>query len=286
MYYAPEELSSSHMQMAAGACFRRRRLPTELLEDIFAMCAPPGADFVSGITTPQEDIDRLAKTYLLQLSRLRLALCARFSVSDFPSVIGTPMLWSTLVVDTVWWSEFPASSETESLRRNAAPKRRGSPAALSYFLWYISKVVIVARSLLLLPLVVDTVWWSEFPASSETLLGLVSISLERGVDFPLTVQITIQDGDPNERLLLELITRHARRWQRNTGWHASFPALPWGQLHDVKIENREFKSLHSEGSYSQVLSPEYILRHQDFLGQRISGNDPCVGYRADLHKLA
>ncbi|KAJ7496519.1 hypothetical protein FB451DRAFT_1018658, partial [Mycena latifolia] len=34
-----------------------RCLPMELLVDIFAMCAPPGADTISDETTPQEELE-------------------------------------------------------------------------------------------------------------------------------------------------------------------------------------------------------------------------------------
>ncbi|KAJ7656184.1 hypothetical protein B0H17DRAFT_1098511 [Mycena rosella] len=209
-----------------------RRLPTELLGDIFDMCAPPGADEIVDDTTPKEEVDRLAKKYLLQLSRV----CSRWH----GVVMGTPMLWSTLVVDTVCWS--------------------------------------------------------TFPVSQETLLGLMAASLERGAQSPLTVEIAVAHGDLNERPVLELISRHARRWKsiylwvnpesvrflgaakgnlpllerlqlyasvenehqsgldifevaprltyfRLLGWHHRSPTLPWGQLLDVKFENRNSNQL-------------------------------------------
>ncbi|KAJ7496500.1 hypothetical protein FB451DRAFT_197274 [Mycena latifolia] len=192
-----------------------RRLPTELLVDIFDMCAPPGADTVSDETTPQEELERLAKTYLLRPSQV----CSRWH----DVIMDTAMLWSTVVVDTTCWD--------------------------------------------------------KCPVSSDTLLRLVVLSLERGVDVPLTLDIAVED-DSNERPLLQLITRDARRWksiylwihptslrflagargnmpvleklhlhahcegqleadifETLTGRSTRLPTLPWGQLLDVAFEN-------------------------------------------------
>ncbi|KAJ7496513.1 hypothetical protein FB451DRAFT_1207956 [Mycena latifolia] len=199
-----------------------RCLPTELLVDIFDKCAPRSAHHLSDTTPPEEEIERLAKSYLLQLSQV----CSRWH----SVVMGTPMLWSTLVVDTVCWD--------------------------------------------------------ECPVSSDTLLGLVALSLERGVDFPLTLSVGIQEGDSKERPLSELISRHASRWkdiylcipqeslaflagaQGNLrllerlklpsgifeiaprlvdvslfGWSAGLPTLPWGQLRKVAFDNSDSDEL-------------------------------------------
>ncbi|KAJ7146976.1 hypothetical protein C8R44DRAFT_973518 [Mycena epipterygia] len=81
-----------------------RRLPPELLIEIFEMCAPPGVHYISETTTPIEELERLAKKYLLQLSQV----CSHW----YGLVMGTARLWSTIVVDTTLWSEIPASPPT------------------------------------------------------------------------------------------------------------------------------------------------------------------------------
>jgi hypothetical protein len=49
-----------------------RRLPNELLVEIFDLCSPPGADLISDSTTPEEEEDRVARNYLLQLSQVHI----------------------------------------------------------------------------------------------------------------------------------------------------------------------------------------------------------------------
>lgn len=49
-----------------------RRLPNELLVEIFDLCSPPGADLISDTTTPEEEEDRVARNYLLQLSQVHI----------------------------------------------------------------------------------------------------------------------------------------------------------------------------------------------------------------------
>ncbi|KAJ7496525.1 hypothetical protein FB451DRAFT_1119374, partial [Mycena latifolia] len=131
-----------------------RRLPAELLVEIFDMCIPPSADTISDDTTPQEEFERLAKTYLLRPSQV----CSRWH----GVVMNTPMLWSSIAADTTCWK--------------------------------------------------------KSPLSSDTLLGLVASSLERGVDVPLTLDIAVWPRDSNEQSLLELISQHARRWKSMYLW--------------------------------------------------------------------
>jgi hypothetical protein len=48
-------------------------LPAELLVEIFDMCSPPGEDGFDGLsetTTSAQEVERLAKQYLLQLSQV------------------------------------------------------------------------------------------------------------------------------------------------------------------------------------------------------------------------
>ncbi|KAJ7647980.1 hypothetical protein FB45DRAFT_734246, partial [Roridomyces roridus] len=62
-----------------------RRLPNELLENIFDMCAPPSAHKLSFSDTPSEELTRLAKGHLLQLSQV----CSRWH----KIALETPRLW-------------------------------------------------------------------------------------------------------------------------------------------------------------------------------------------------
>ncbi|KAJ6535802.1 hypothetical protein DFH09DRAFT_931658, partial [Mycena vulgaris] len=88
-----------------------RRLPTELLADIFDMCAPPDTHELSDTTTPEEEVDRV---------------CSRWH----RIVMATPMLWSKIAADTDLWDRTNASSAT-LLRLIAAALERGADFPLS-----------------------------------------------------------------------------------------------------------------------------------------------------------
>ncbi|KAJ7896989.1 hypothetical protein B0H13DRAFT_1718572 [Mycena leptocephala] len=51
-----------------------RRLPRELLVEIFDLCAPPDADVIRPTVKAPEEMDRVARKYLMQLSQV----CARW----------------------------------------------------------------------------------------------------------------------------------------------------------------------------------------------------------------
>ncbi|KAJ7431930.1 hypothetical protein B0H11DRAFT_2128151, partial [Mycena galericulata] len=72
-----------------------RRFPIELLGEIFDICAPPGAKEISQATTCEEEVECLAKKYLLQVSQV----CSRWHTVG----MGTPKLWSNIVVDETLW---------------------------------------------------------------------------------------------------------------------------------------------------------------------------------------
>ncbi|KAJ6516620.1 hypothetical protein C8R47DRAFT_1313036 [Mycena vitilis] len=95
-YFASE--SRSPRLMAQGDI--TIQLPAELLVEIFGLCYPLGEGIFAGLsdtTTPAQEVERLAKRYLLQLSQV----CARWHIL----VVGTPMLWRTIIVDTTLWSQ-------------------------------------------------------------------------------------------------------------------------------------------------------------------------------------
>ncbi|KAJ7189109.1 hypothetical protein C8R46DRAFT_1244633 [Mycena filopes] len=73
-----------------------RRLPTELLAEIFGLCAPTAHP-----TTPAAELDQIARKYLLNLSQV----CSRWH----EVTMTTPKLWSTVAFDTCFWDECSAS---------------------------------------------------------------------------------------------------------------------------------------------------------------------------------
>ncbi|KAF7363196.1 hypothetical protein MVEN_00672200 [Mycena venus] len=74
-----------------------RRIPTELLAEIFEMCSAAVLIQLSGGTTPHEEPASLSMRHLLQLSQV--------SSLWHSIVINTPKLWSTILVDTCSWDE-------------------------------------------------------------------------------------------------------------------------------------------------------------------------------------
>ncbi|KAJ7739269.1 hypothetical protein DFH07DRAFT_983792 [Mycena maculata] len=82
-----------------------RRLPTELLANIFEMGSPPIEVYnVGAENTPAQELDRLAQRHLLQLSQVS---------SDWHRVVmSTPGLWSIITVDITLWDACPVSFET------------------------------------------------------------------------------------------------------------------------------------------------------------------------------
>ncbi|KAJ7189128.1 hypothetical protein C8R46DRAFT_1024308 [Mycena filopes] len=66
-----------------------RRLPTELLAQIFDLCAPSTASLVTSTDDPADELDRVARKYLLDLSQI-----------------------SPEALDTCWWDACSASTDT------------------------------------------------------------------------------------------------------------------------------------------------------------------------------
>ncbi|KAJ7189030.1 hypothetical protein C8R46DRAFT_935250 [Mycena filopes] len=98
-----------------------RRLPTELLAEIFDMCAPEDQKIMS-TTTPTQEIERISKNYLLQLAQV---------CSHWRSVaMETPNLWSLIVLDTDLWDRLPQSSRT-LLNLVASSLQRGGECPLT-----------------------------------------------------------------------------------------------------------------------------------------------------------
>ncbi|KAJ7806925.1 hypothetical protein B0H14DRAFT_3765410, partial [Mycena olivaceomarginata] len=81
-----------------------RRVPVEVLVEIFDLCLPEGMYQLSEDTTPEEEVDRLSGWHLLQLAQV----CSLWHYT----AMGTPKLWSTIAIDTTLWSRCTASADT------------------------------------------------------------------------------------------------------------------------------------------------------------------------------
>ncbi|KAJ6492614.1 hypothetical protein DFH09DRAFT_1452512 [Mycena vulgaris] len=86
-----------------------RRLPAEILVQIFALCSTdPGGPLVLS-TSVAEEIGRAAKAELMQLSQV----CPRWH----QLIMGSPVLWSDIALTLCWWSSLKASQMMDLLRR-------------------------------------------------------------------------------------------------------------------------------------------------------------------------
>ncbi|KAJ6461847.1 hypothetical protein C8R47DRAFT_1159098 [Mycena vitilis] len=95
-----------------------RRVLIELLAKIFELCLPEDGYSISDDTTPKEEVDRVAHWYLLQL--------AQVSSLWHTIAMGTPRLWSSIVVDTNMWRKCPISSASLFALLERALKRSGN----------------------------------------------------------------------------------------------------------------------------------------------------------------
>ncbi|KAJ7601850.1 hypothetical protein DFH06DRAFT_378422 [Mycena polygramma] len=108
-----------------------RRVPTELWATIFDMCspcAPDGEDNLSDTTTPEEEVNRLSQWHLLQLSQV--------SSLWHKIAMGTPKLWSKIVVDTSLWNQITLSPAKLLSLLNSSLKRGGNhPLTMEIGVW-------------------------------------------------------------------------------------------------------------------------------------------------------
>ncbi len=62
-------------------------------------------------------------------------------------------------------------------------------------------------------IVFDASLWPQCAASVNTLLSLLERTLTRGGSHPLTMEVSVLESDPRYQSTLELLCRHASRWQ-------------------------------------------------------------------------
>ncbi|KAJ7744641.1 hypothetical protein B0H16DRAFT_1857427 [Mycena metata] len=202
-----------------------RRLPTELLVEIFDLCSP---DFNSVNTVEQEE-NRLAKTYLFHISRV----CYRWH----DIIMNSPKLWSTITVDTGLWHESAISSATllaSSLKRGAdfplTLKAGINPRHLSH------------QSVLELLAQHSRRWKTVclwlYPSH------LTFLAHARG-NIPVLETLILHSTHPdNVEPTAEVFTAAPRlKMAKIFGFGPSFPSLPWGQLLQLTIGNGQCHTL-------------------------------------------
>ncbi|KAJ7454532.1 hypothetical protein B0H11DRAFT_2068865 [Mycena galericulata] len=203
-----------------------QRLPAELLSEIFDMCSPPGDDGFDGLdddTTPEQEVERLAKKYLLQLSRV----CSRWH----DIVMGTPMLWSSLVVDTTLWDAATPSSEA-LLDLVSSSLERGCDHPLGLQVAVVDHTY--GHSVFDLLCQHSRRWrhfrvWNALPSLHFLARAIGHLPLLE------TVEISNQNDDWTGSDVLQAAPRlHEVTF---TGWAANIPTLPWHQLRYFRYIN-------------------------------------------------
>ncbi|KAJ7033387.1 hypothetical protein C8F04DRAFT_1354321 [Mycena alexandri] len=211
-----------------------RRLPTELLVEIFDLCSP---DFNSVVddTTVEEEENRLAKTYLLQLSRV----CSRWH----DIVMDSSKLWSVITVDTTLWHKSASSSAT-LLALLASSLKRGAdfPVTLEAA---VEPEHPSHKSVLKLLAQHSRRWktvylWIDRP-------HLRFLAQARGnlpvLETLTLISATVIDVEPTG----EVFTVAPRlKTAKIHGWSRAFPPLPWGQLLQLTIANQKCRMLSLE----------------------------------------
>ncbi|KAJ7189064.1 hypothetical protein C8R46DRAFT_1056517 [Mycena filopes] len=98
-------------------------------------------------------------------------------------------------------------------------------------------------------IVFDTAVWTQHCCCSQTLLDLVTSSLRRGGECPLTLRIAVNHGDRGEAAVLQLLAEHSHRWKRVSLW-INPPSLSHllrakgnlGRLRSLDLLNRDSAS--------------------------------------------
>ncbi|KAJ7146881.1 hypothetical protein C8R44DRAFT_973482 [Mycena epipterygia] len=204
-----------------------QHIPAELLIEIFDMCTPLVDGEVDGLcdtTTPDQEVERLAKSYLLQLSQV----CARWH----SIAMETPALWSMIVVDTTLWggSSVPAGMLIGLVA--AALERGGShpldiQAAVDDEDLY-GRVVLelLSRHAMRWRRVY---FWNGLPSH-------ISISAAKG-NLPLLekLELSNQNDAWTELNVFEVAPQLTK--VLFTGWAGKIPAFPWEQLQHFECTN-------------------------------------------------
>ncbi|KAJ7189075.1 hypothetical protein C8R46DRAFT_34590 [Mycena filopes] len=195
-----------------------RRLPNELLAEIFDMCAPEGQEVVSA-TTPNQEVKRVTKRYLLQFAEV---------CSHWHSVaLGTPNLWSLIVLNTAMWRDSGQSLKT-LLNVLTSSLQRGGECALTL------QVAVRHRddehSILRL-LSEHSRRWSRvslwIDPQSFPHLSRAKGALDR-LGFLQLVSRTPRGEIHTASNIFQIAPRLSEVWL--AAWRAPLPILPWNQL--------------------------------------------------------
>ncbi|KAJ7189106.1 hypothetical protein C8R46DRAFT_1056623, partial [Mycena filopes] len=205
-----------------------RRLPTELLAEIFGLCAPSSACSLDWSDSPTRELNRVARKYLLDLSRV----CSRWH----EVAMNTPKLWSTVVFDALLWPGCAASPDVLLSLVVVGLQRSGDhPLSLDVA---VGDDAPLARQILHLIAKKSPQWekvrlWAE-PEAFRYLTGA------RG-RMPVLQTLSLVGSLQNDyRYYTDDIFEIAPRLREVSisGWPSQLPKLPWQSLLKLTYDNR------------------------------------------------
>ncbi|KAJ6556634.1 hypothetical protein DFH09DRAFT_1164863 [Mycena vulgaris] len=202
------------------------RLPTELLIEIFDLCTPLAVDAEEGLsdtTTPQEEVERVAKNYLLQLSQV----CSRWhSVA-----MGTPMLWSTIIVDTTLWGSATVLARTLLSLVRSSLQRSGCHPLLIHVAFDANYPYVLAV------LSHHSARWRYVRIWHEQTHFPFMDVIKGNLPLLERVEICHQTEDWTDSGLFKVAPRLT--YVEIIGWAGALPVFPWNQLKKFKYRSIE-----------------------------------------------
>ncbi|KAK7057887.1 F-box domain-containing protein [Favolaschia claudopus] len=203
-------------------------LPAELLADIFDMCVPPGEDGVNGLsdtTTADEEVERLAKQYLLDLSQV----CSRWH----SIVMDTPLLWRIIVVDTTLWLDVDVDIPILiQLVQNSLDRGKSCPLVLQVAVDDDESYSFEVLRLLSqhAPRWYKVHFWSEF----QSMRSIASAKGNLGLLTELKLSQIDEWGEFDVFELAPSLTNLSI-----TSWGTFVLSIPWNQIKHLRYHNYE-----------------------------------------------
>ncbi|KAJ7617649.1 hypothetical protein DFH06DRAFT_1483478 [Mycena polygramma] len=192
-----------------------RRLPTEILVEIFTLCSPPPVSF-SDVRrrAPPDALDRTAQSHLLRLAQV----CHNW----YETVMHTPSLWSTI--------EVHLGQRYDHLDLLARSLDRSANCPLA-----IHCIATDHRAIRCLRLLLQhSGRWRTADIYLES-NAVISLFSEKS-DFPLLERLEI-GGAENLNLLHTFETAPKLTQFVSSVFSSIQPVLPWTQLHHVKFSS-------------------------------------------------
>ncbi|KAJ7648101.1 hypothetical protein FB45DRAFT_1020310 [Roridomyces roridus] len=230
-----------------------RRLPNELLEAIFDMCAPPSSHRLSDNDTGSEELARLSKRHLLQLSKV----CSTLLSSPFSDTsrkicsrwhtvaLETPGLWTQIVVDTPLWINIDGVSPQTCLKLFEQMLKRSGTFPLTFEFSNKERLSPGASNAQKLLIQHAGRWKSAYiEAPVQTLRSLGNLPLLETLHI-----VDEKDGDGSAVTFGPAPRLKCFKFHGNA---SNYPKLPWHQLEIVTIRAAPTIPVHVSSAISLI----------------------------------